>query len=163
MDIGSLLDQLEDLGDAGDKWYHHLLPSFNRTCINAEQFFDTINKIRASLPEEVRTAEEITQQRERVLEEAHEERAKIIEAAKQQSELLVSNDTVVQEARRRAEEIIRQARIEAEGLRADADEYARTVLDRLEAALERSIATIRKGREALDTGEPAAEQGQDED
>ena len=148
MDIFALIDELDKLGDEGEKWYK-LLSLPGSTVVPADRFFELTDKIRAAIPQEVTTADQITRDRERILAEAHEERAKILNAAKEQAALLVSNDRVVAEATKRAEEIIRQARIEAESIRDDADRYAAEAVERLEAYTSRILATVQKTKEMM--------------
>jgi vacuolar-type H+-ATPase subunit H len=149
MDIEALLNELEKMGDEGDRWHRRWLPSLSRTCVDADKFFALIDKIRSSLPAEVKTEQEVALQREQMIEEAQEERAKILEAARQQAELLISSERIVQESQRRADEVTHQAKVEADSIRADADEYARTLLTRLEETLQRTLATVTRGRDML--------------
>ncbi|MGD8237289.1 MAG: hypothetical protein PVH68_01940 [Armatimonadota bacterium] len=148
MDIFALIDELENLGEEGVRWYKLIsLPS--TTVMSEERFFELTDKIRAAIPQEVTTADQITRDRERILAEAHDERAKILNAAKEQATLLVSNDRVVAEAQKRGEEIIRQANVEAAGIRDDADRYAAEAVDRLEGYTRRIHATVEKTREMM--------------
>ncbi|MFQ6133103.1 MAG: hypothetical protein ACE5R4_13765 [Armatimonadota bacterium] len=149
MDIFEVIDELERLGDKGDRWWRvYSLPG--ETVIPAEEFFDLTDKIRASIPQEVSTADQITRERDSILAEAHEERNKIINAAKEQAALLVSNDRVVQEAQERAEQILRQAQVEAQSIRDDANTWAREVMGRLEDYTGRVLATVQKSRRLMD-------------
>lgn len=157
MDIDALLNELEELGDEGDKPLRKLLPSFSRTSIDAAKFFSLVDKIRSSLPEDVRSEQEIARRREQIIEEAQEERAKILEAARQQAEVLISQEHTLQEAQHKAAETAEQTKVEAESLHADADEYARMVLSRLEEMLQRALATVSQSKAALQEDDaPAA-------
>ena len=148
MDIFALIDELDRLGDEGEKWYK-LLSLPGTTAMPADRFFELTDKIRAAIPREVTTADQITRDRERILAEAHEERAKILNAAKEQAAQLVSNDRVVAEAKKTADEIIQQATVEAESIRDDADRYAAEAIDRLEVYTRRIHATVEKTRDMM--------------
>jgi len=161
VDIFQVIDELERLGDKGDRWWRfYSLPG--ETVLPAEQFFDLTDKIRASIPQEVSTADQITRERDKILAEAHEERNKIINAAREQAALLVSNDRVVQEAQERAAETVRQAQVEAQSIRDEANNWAREVMARLEDYTSRVLATVQKSRRLMDermrTGQPAEEE-----
>ena len=160
MDIFALIDELEKLGDDGEKWYK-LISLPGTAVLPAEKFFELTDKIRAAIPQEVTTADQITRDRERILAEAHEERAKILNAAKEQAALLVSNDRVVAEAQQRAEEMIHQASLEAESIRDDANRYAAEALERLEGYTGRILATVQKTKRMMDE-RMAAEQPEEE-
>jgi vacuolar-type H+-ATPase subunit H len=60
--------------------------------------------------------------------QAQEEANRTLQIARDKADQLVQKDIVTQEAQRRADQILAQARAEAEGVRADADNY---VLDTL--------------------------------
>lgn len=150
MDIDQLLNELEGMGEDGEhKWYRFLL--FGRTVIDAEEFFDLIAQLRRSLPQEVTTAAQITADRDQIIEEAHRERQKIIDSAKEQAQLLVSNDSLVLEAQNRAKEIIKQAQIEGDAIRAEAEQWARGIVERLESYISRIAATVDKTKKAMAT------------
>jgi hypothetical protein len=147
MDIETLLEELLDLAERGHRFPWRL---FGRSIVNVDDLYDLVHKIDASLPTDVKTAEHVISQRERILREAHEEKAKIINAAKEQAAVLVSNDEITQQARRRADEIIQQAQIEAEGIRGEADAYAREAYRRLEDYTSRILIVIQKTRRDYD-------------
>ena len=88
--------------------------------------------------------------RERIIEEAHQERAKIIEAAREQANLLLDNDQLVIEAERRRDQVLKQANIEGDGIRADAENYARSVVQRLAGYVTRVGASVDEARQMLE-------------
>ncbi len=150
MEILSLIEEVEVMGEGGEKWYTRFVPGFlGKTVIDAEELFDALHRLRSSLPEEMSMANQVSRERDRILREAHEERAKILEASREQAQLLVSNDEIVKQAERRAEEILDQARIDAQALRAEAETWARGIVERLDNYVSRVSATIDKTRKAL--------------
>ena len=150
MEILRILDELEIQGEAGEKWYTRIVPGLiGKTVVDAEQYFAALQQLRSSLPEEMTTATQVARDRERIVREAHEERAKILEAAREQAQLLISNDELVRQAEQRAEEILGQARIDADAVRAEAETWARGVVERLENYVGRISATIDKTKKAL--------------
>ncbi len=158
MDIFGLIDELEKLGDEGDRWWK-LISLPGTTCIDSERFFELTNDVRGAIPREVSAADQITRDRDAILAEAHEERAKIINAAREQAAQLVSNDRVVQEAQDRGEEIIRQAEVEARAIRDGADQWAKATFDRLEEYVGRVLATIEKTRRLTEEHIASREEG----
>ena len=157
MEILRILDELEGMEEAGEKWYTRVVPGLTgKTVLDAELFLAALRDLRSSLPEEVTTASQVTRDRERIVREAQEERAKILEAARDQAQLLISNDELVRQAEQRAEEILSQARIDAEAVRAEAETWARGVVERLENYVGRISATIDKTKKALVAQTPPA-------
>jgi len=148
MDLEELLSRLEDVVERGERFWHLF---GGRSVVKADEVYDLLQTIRANIPEEVRTVQQATRDRERLIQEAHDERAKIIEAAREQAELLLSHDQQVVEAKRRAEQVLEEARIEADGIRADAERYARQVIEKLATYIQRIQATVDKTRGMLRT------------
>ena len=88
MEILELLDELEAMGDEGERWFCKVFPFlWGKTVVDAADFFDLIHQLRSSLPDELTTANQVARDREKIVREAHEERAKILEAAREQAQL----------------------------------------------------------------------------
>jgi F0F1-type ATP synthase membrane subunit b/b' len=155
MEIIQLINDLEAMGEDGEhKWYRFAL--FGKTVLDAEEFYDLISQLRSALPQEMTAATQITSEREQIIEEAHRERQKIIDSAREQAQLLVSNDSLVLEAQNRAKEITKQARVEADAIRAEAEQWARGVVERLESYVGRIAATVDKTKKAMVAAPPPA-------
>ncbi len=155
MDILALIEELEVMGEAGERWYTRVIPGFiGKSVMNAEEFFDLLHRLRSALPEEMNVANQVSRDRERILQEAHEERAKILGASREQAQLLVSNDEIAKQAEQRAEQILDEAHVDAQAIRAEAETWARGIVERLDNYVDRISATIDKTRKALLT-EPA--------
>jgi vacuolar-type H+-ATPase subunit H len=146
MDLDELLDELEATVERGERFWHLF---GGRAMVRADDVYDLAHRIRSSIPEEIRTVHEATRDRERIIEEAHQERAKIIEAAREQANLLLDNDQLVIEAQRKREQVLEQAGIEADGIRADAENYARSVIQKLADYTARVGAAVEDARQML--------------
>jgi vacuolar-type H+-ATPase subunit H len=153
MEIIQLINELEAMGEEGERrWYRFAL--FGKTVLDAEEFYDLISQLRSGLPQEMTAATQITAEREAIIEEAHGERQKIIDSAREQAQLLVSNDSLVLEAQNRAKEIIKQAQVEGDGIRAEAEQWARGIVERLESYISRIAATVDKTKKAMTAAPP---------
>ena len=113
--------------------------------VDEDRMLDIIDQMRIAIPEEVKKAQQLLGQRDRVLAQAQEEANRTLEIARQKADQLVAKDMVVTEAQRRAEQILAQARTEAEGIRADADDYVVGSLSQLQAELERITNQVNNG------------------
>jgi cell division septum initiation protein DivIVA len=123
MDILQLIDRLEELfNDA------KAVPFTHNVVVDEDRMLELIDQMRIAIPEEVKKAQQVMAQRDRVMAQAQEEANRTLQLARDKSEQLVQKDMIVQEAQRRADQIVAQARGEAEATRADADNY---VLDTL--------------------------------
>lgn len=123
MDILQLIDRLEELfNDA------KAVPFTHNVVVDEDKMLELIDQMRIAIPEEVKKAQQLVAQRDRVMAQAQEEANRTLQIARDKADQLVQKDIVTQEAQRRADQIVSQARAEAEGVRADADNY---VLDTL--------------------------------
>jgi F0F1-type ATP synthase membrane subunit b/b' len=132
MDILQLIDRLEELFNESKN-----VPFTKNVMVDEDRMLDIIDQMRIAIPEEVKKAQQLLGQRDRLLAQAQEEANRTIEIARQKADQLVMKDAIAQEAQRRAEQIIAQARTEAEGIRADADDYVLDSLTQLQMELDR--------------------------
>lgn len=146
--------------------------------INADQFLDVLDKARARLPEELREAGEVLEQRDEIIAEAQRRAEQIIAMARrqaesmlQESELLKAVQAEVERIRKQVvgevEQMRREALAEAERIRLEAEEdaqrtrdgadhYADSVLTRIDAdlnsmgqLLQESQSIVRNGQRLL--------------
>jgi len=140
MDILQLIDRLEELFNESKN-----IPLTRNVMVDEDRMLDIIDQMRIAIPEEVKKAQQLLGQRDRVLAQAQEEANRTLEIARQKADQLVAKDTVAQEASRRAELILAQARTDAENVRIDADDYVLDSLTQLQAELERISNQVANG------------------
>ncbi len=140
MDILQLIDRLEELFNESKT-----IPLTRNVMVDEDRMLDIIDQMRIAIPEEVKKAQQLLGQRDRVLAQAQEEANRTLELARQKADQLVTKDMIVVEAQRRAEQILSQARSEADNIRGDADDYVMDSLHQLETELERNLNQVRNG------------------
>jgi len=140
MDILQLIDRLEELFNQSKT-----IPLTRNVMVDEDKMLDIIDQMRIAIPEEVKKAQQLLGQRDRVLAQAQEEANRTIEIARQKAEQLVAKDMIAVDAQRRADQILSQARSEGEGVRAEADDYVIDSLRQLEAELERISNQVHNG------------------
>jgi F0F1-type ATP synthase membrane subunit b/b' len=140
MDILQLIDRLEELfNDA------KAVPFTHNVIVDEDRMLELIDQMRISIPEEVKKAQQVIAQRDRVMAQAQEEANRTLDIARQKADQLVQKDMVVQEAQRRAEQILAQARADAEATRIDADNYVVDNLMQLQDQLARLTNQVNNG------------------
>lgn len=144
MDILHLVDRLEELFNNSRP-----IPMTRNVIVDEERMLDLIDQMRVTIPDEVKKAQQIMAQRDRILAQAQEEANRTLALAREKSKQLVERDALVQAAKARADEIIKQAEREAEITRREADNYVIQTLTRIEAELERLLNQARNGIVAL--------------
>jgi hypothetical protein len=140
MDILQLIDRLEELFNESKS-----IPLTRNVMVDEDRMLDIIDQMRIAIPEEVKKAQQLLGQRDRVLAQAQEEANRTLEIARQKADQLASREMVVQEAQRRAEQILAQSRADAETTRDDADDYVMRSLTQLQAELERISNQVANG------------------
>ncbi|HEV3090818.1 MAG TPA: hypothetical protein VGX91_05155 [Candidatus Cybelea sp.] len=144
MSVYRVLDKLEAYVHEGT-W----LPAGYRI-LSEERLLEMVEKIRASLPEEVGRAKVITKDHERMMRAAAEKAQAIVDEAASKHEELVEDSEVVRRARVTAETVLDEAQERARKVREGADRYASDVLGEMEARLAGALGGVRKGREVLE-------------
>lgn len=152
MDILQMIDRLEELLNESRP-----LPFTHNVIVDEDRMLDLIDQMRVSIPEEVKKAQQLLAQRDRLLAQAQEEANRTLAIAREKSEALVERDQLVQAAQTQASQIIAQAHAEAETIRSDADQYVLETLRGLEVELERLLGQVRNGIRTLQPDQAKSE------
>ncbi len=153
MDILHLVDRLEELlNQSRPLWFTH------NVIVDEDRMLDLIDQMRVAIPEEVKKAQQLLAQRDRLMAQAQEEANRTIAIAREKSDQLVERDAIVQASQGRAEQVLAQARVDADTIRREADEYVMETLTRLELEMERSLIQVRNGIRAVKHEDQAEEE-----
>jgi cell division septum initiation protein DivIVA len=140
MDILHLVDRLEELFNESRP-----IPLTHNVVVDEDRMLEIIDQMRISIPDEVKKAQQVLAQRDRVLAQAQEEANRTIALAKKNAEEVVARDAIVEASQARAEQILAQARADAELIRREADDYIVESLGAIEAELLRLVNQTRNG------------------
>jgi cell division septum initiation protein DivIVA len=155
MDILHLVDRLEELLNQSRP-----LPFTHNVMVDEDRMLDLIDQMRVAIPEEVKKAQQLLAQRDRLLAQAQEEANRTIAIAREKSEQLVERDAIVQAARSQADQIIAQSHVEGDRNRQEADEYVVETLAHLEMEMERLLNQVRNGIRTLQNELPMTSEAQ---
>lgn len=144
MDILHLVDRLEEILNSARP-----LPFTHNVIIDEDRILDLIDQMRVAIPEEVKKAQQLLAQRDRLMAQAQEEANRTLAIAREKSDQLIERDAIVQAAHARAEQIINQAQADIVNTRQDADGYVVETLTRLELELDRYLTQVRNGIRTL--------------
>jgi vacuolar-type H+-ATPase subunit H len=147
MDILHLIDQLEALLNEGS---HPPLVG-KRVLLDEQRAWEIIDQMRVSIPDEVKKAKRINQERDRIIAQANEEATRIVELGRDEAQQLASETEIARLAQARAQTIVERAQREADALKADADDYTIQVLSKLEEDLAKALSIVRNGLLKLNT------------
>jgi cell division septum initiation protein DivIVA len=144
MDILHLIDRLEELFNNSRP-----IPLTHNVIVDEDKFLDIIDQMRISVPDEVKKAQQVFSQKDRVMAQAQEEANRTLQLAREKADMLVEKESLVQDAQRRATQIVEQARLEAENIKSGADQYAIDALMNLQMELERLNTQAQNGVQVL--------------
>ena len=155
MDILYLVDRLENLIASSRR-----MPLMNQIIIKEPDILNIIDQLRTTIPDEIKQARRIIQDKERILAQAQAEANALLARARDESEQAVNREGLLKAAEARSQELVRRAEEEAEQLKNEADGYVietlralRDHLSSIETDIGRSILSIEKGLASLE-GEP---------
>jgi F0F1-type ATP synthase membrane subunit b/b' len=149
MDILHLVDRLEEMFNESRQ-----IPLTRSVIIDEDRILDLIDQMRVSIPEEIKKAQQIQAQRDRILAQAQEESNRILALAREKSEQLTDRDSITQSAQARSDQIIAQARAESEATAREADDYVLDTLTKMEMELDRLINQVRNGIKTVKAEKP---------
>lgn len=115
----------------------------------------TIERIVATLPEELRAARWMVRERESYIARTNEKAREVIAGAKVKSEQLVSESYIVEEAVTEANTLVRNAESEARRIRLEAEDHAERRLGEAEQILGELLRFVRESRAELHESLPA--------
>ena len=144
MDILHLVDRLEELFNDS-----RAIPLTKNVAVDEDRMLDLIDQMRIAIPDQVKKAQKMLSEKDRIQAQAQEEAQRTITLAREKSEGLVDRDSIVESAQARGNQIVEQSNLDAEATRRDADEYVLDTLTNLEIEMERVISQVRNGIQAL--------------
>ncbi len=156
MDILHLVDRLEELfNESRPVWLTHSV------IVDEDRMLDIIDQMRVAIPEEIKKAQQIITQRDRIMAQAKEEANRTIALARDKAEKRLEDNEIIESAKVRAEEIIAQAHKEAAITQHEADKYILDTLTNLEMHMDRLLSQVRNGISTLQSGDYSASQIED--
>lgn len=155
MNILSLIEELEQIMDDGGS-----VPFSKKITINPDEVYEVINDLRESIPQEIKDAQWVNQERERILQEANSQAGAIKDKAREEVERsyedanrklreLVNQDTITVEARKEAEKIIAEAKETANTIATNSLAYVDQILAKTSDELKNTLSTIEENRSQL--------------
>jgi vacuolar-type H+-ATPase subunit H len=125
------------------------IPFTASVTLNEDDVMDIVDQLRFNLPEEIKQANWTVSEQTRLIAEAHSEAGRIVSRANEKAEAIVSEQEILRRAERQAQQVVRDAQARSEQIVREAENYALEQLQQLEAHLGRTLATVKRGVEAL--------------
>src|SRR5688500_565493 len=149
MDLIERIDELQLLIEEAKA-----VPLSSSAVINRDEFLELLAQLKESVPDEVRQARWMSRDRDELLARARKEAERIVTEAHEQRDRLLSRTEIVSAAHREAERITDEGKERSARMRIEAEDYIDQKLAAFEILLNKTLATVNRGREQL-RGDPA--------
>jgi hypothetical protein len=151
-ETGDILDMVDDL----IVHVHEAkgVPLSSNALVDREMILDRLERLRASLPDELRAARWMVREREAFISRTNEKAREILGNARTEADDLVSDSSIVSEAVEEANILVRRAEGEARRLRLEAEDYIEKSLQRVEHLLTGIVTQIQIARDELHQARP---------
>ena len=144
MEIFTLLETLEDALENGKG-----LPFSSKCIVSKEDLLDIIKEIRLKLPEELKQAKWVKEERGRILVEAQKEADEIIKEAENRIISMIDEHEITRKAYEKKVEIIETANEMSREISKGTKDYADSLLSNIEEALQNALKVIQENRNEL--------------
>jgi len=144
MEFLALLDVLEDMVENAAK-----VPFSNKCVLDRDDLLDIIRELRERLPEDIKQAKWITEERQKILADAQRDANYILKEAENRFQALVDEHEITKRATAQANEIIENSKKKAREIRLGTREYVDSILADLERILAEKLKAVQEDRKSL--------------
>lgn len=131
VNIIELLEYLQDMVDNSPK-----VPMSGKVMLDKREILEIVDQIINYLPDQLKKAEWIMNEKERILNEAKKEYDSVKKETATMMRKNIENHNIVKEAKIRAEEIIASAQRDAKAIRLGSRDYSDEILSQLDKEIE---------------------------
>jgi hypothetical protein len=125
------------------------VPMSSNCMINRSELLNSLETLRSELPNHIRYARQLLEEKEQIIAAGQREAERIIaEAHNERSQLIVSHE-ITEGARQEAARISAQAQADVQLLHSSAERHVDTALTNLENLLQRTLENVQLGRSRM--------------
>lgn len=136
----ALLDYLDDIEEILER--SKQFPFTGKSQVNKAEILDVLNEIRMHLPDDIRQAQRILADHDKVMADAEHKAIGILEAAEAEAKLMTNSSEIFRRASEQAAEIVEEAKKGARDLRAGASAYVDEKLEDAEKQIKEYMANM---------------------
>ena len=144
MEIFTLLENLENLLEDSTK-----VPFSTKVLVDREELSEIVEDIRLKLPDEIKQAKWVKEERQRIIADAGKEAESIVRDAETRIVSMIDDHEITRQALAQKEEIIEAADKVSREISMGTREYADALLERLEEILKETLGVISSNRREL--------------
>ena len=144
MEIFNLLDSLEELLEKGKK-----VPLSGKCIVNQDEILEIMKEIRLKIPDELKQAKWVKEEREKILAEAKKEADDVVKEAENRIIEMIDEHEITKKAYEEKNKIVSAANESSRKITQGAKKYADTILESLANSLEKTLKEIEQDRKEL--------------
>ena len=144
MEIYTLLESLEELLESGAK-----VPFSSKVMVDIEELREILEDIRLKIPDELKQAKWVKEERQRIISDAEAEAKKMLNDAQNQILTMVDEHVITKQAQEQREQIIENANSVAKEISIGTRDYADNLLGKIEEVLKETLEIVHKNRSEL--------------
>ena len=144
MEIYTFLDNLEELLESGAK-----VPFSSKVMVDAEELREIIEEMRLKIPDELKQAKWVKEERQRIIADAEAEAQKRLNDTQNQIVNMIDEHVITKQAQEQKEQILENANKVAKEISIGTREYADALLEKVEEVLKETIDVVHKNRNEL--------------
>lgn len=144
MEIFTLLETLEDILEKSRN-----VPFTNKGIVDKDEIVEIIQEIRLKLPDELKQAKWIKEERGRILLEAQKEADGVVKEAESRIISMIDEHEITRKAYEQKAQIIETANEMSREISKGTKDYADNLLEKIEAVLEDALKTVQNNRKEL--------------
>lgn len=144
MEIFTLLENLEELLESGAK-----VPFSTKVMVDIDELREVLEDIRLKLPDELKQAKWVKEERQRIISDAEAEAEKMIKEAESRIVTLVDEHVITKQAMDKKEEIIANANKVSKEISVGTRDYADAILEKVEEVLRETLDVVHNNRQEL--------------
>ena len=130
MDIFARLDKLEDFIANSKR-----IPLSSSVAVNEAEFYDLLDDVRATLPNELKQARLVSKERDRIMGDATRKEEELLAKAEKRADSMVQQTEIIKQAELERDHLIDEANEESRRIIYDAEDIADRIFGELEASL----------------------------
>ncbi len=144
MELFTLLETLEEMLENSKT-----VPFSGKSIVEKDEILDIIKEIRLKLPDELKQAKWVKEERQRILVEAQKEADDIVKEAENRIISMIDEHEITRKAYEQKAQIIETANEMSREISKGTKDYADNLLEKIEVVLEDALKTVQNNRKEL--------------
>lgn len=144
MEIFTLLENLEELVENSSK-----VPFSSKVMVDKEELGEILEEIRLKLPDELKQAKRIKDERLNILNDAQKEADELLKEAENKIIQMVDEHVITKQAIMQKEEIVENANRISKEISCGTRDYADAILEKVEDVLRETMQVVHNNRKEL--------------